>query len=128
MQTAKEIMTKDVVTVKATISVAEAIKVMQDKNLRDLILEPIDDQDAYGIVTEADIVYKVAALSKNPETVLVNEVGTKPCIEVDPDMTVQEVAQLFANHHIHRAPVVKGELLGIITVFDIVRETMWWQG
>ncbi len=128
MQTAKEIMTKDVVTVKATMSVAEAISTMQNNKLRDLILEPTDDSDAYGIVTETDIVYKVAALSKNPETVLVNEIGTKPCIEVDPEMTVQEVAQLFANHHIHRAPVVKGKLLGIITVFDIVRETMWWQG
>lgn len=128
MQTAKEIMTKDVVSVKSTMSVAEAITTMQSKNLRDLILEPVDDNDAYGIVTEADIVYKVAALSKNPETVLVNEIGTKPCIEVNPEMTVQEVAQLFANHHIHRAPVVQGKLLGIITVFDIVRETMWWQG
>lgn len=128
MQTAKEVMTKDVVTVKPTMSVAEAIGMMQEKNLRDLILEPADANDTYGILTEADIVYKVAAQSKNPETVLINEISTKPCIEIDPEMTVQEVAQLFANHHIHRAPVVKGELLGIVTVFDIVRETMWWQG
>ncbi len=128
MQTAKEVMSKQVITVQSSISVAKAIGLMREKHIRDLIVEPNGGSDAYGILTEADIVYKVAAQGKNPDTVLVSEIMTKPCLEIDPDMRVQEVAQLFANHHIHRAPVIKGELLGIITVFDIVRETMWWQG
>lgn len=127
MQTAQEIMTKSVVTVPASITVALAMAMMREKKLRNLIVEPDSSDDSYGIITEADIVYKVAAQAKNPETVLVAEIMTKPCIEIDPDMLVQEVAALFANHGIHRAPVIKGKLLGIVTVFDIVRETLWWQ-
>jgi CBS domain-containing protein len=68
----------------------------------------------------------VAAYEKNPQDLTVGEIMTKPCLEVDPDMTVQEVAQLFSYHHLHRAPVIREKLLGVITVTDIMRETMWW--
>ena len=128
MQTAKEIMTTTVVTIKSSATIAEAVKLMRAKKLRVLIVEPDEPGDNYGTLTEADVVYKVAANGDRPESVIVANVMTKPCIEVDPEMSVQEVAGLFANHHIRRAPVVKKELLGVITAFDIVRKTMWWQG
>lgn len=127
MQTAKDIMTTDVVTIKASATTAEAMTLFNNKGLRDLVVEPAMSGDSYGMITEEDIVYKIAALGKNPQMVTVGDVMTKPCIEVNPDMTVQEVAQLFANNHVHRAPVIKDNLLGIVSVFDIVRETMWWQ-
>ncbi len=128
MQTAKEIMTTEVVTIQASTSVAEAIALMRNKHVRDLVVEPLHKEDAYGIVTEADIAYKVAAYGKDPKTVSVGDIMTKPCIEVDPDLTVEEVAQLFSLNHLHRAPVIKEKLLGVISVTDILRETMWWQG
>ena len=128
MQTAKEVMTTPVVSISASASVAEAMRVMAEKHLRGLMVEPGGEGDAWGIVTNADIVYKVAAYGKNPETVTVAEVMTKPCIEVDPDMTVQEVCQVLALNHLRRTPVVKDKLLGVIAVADILRETMWWQG
>lgn len=127
MQTAKDIMTTDVVTIQASATTAEAMNILNEKHLRDLVVEPDADGDSYGMITEEDIVYKVAALGKNPKMLTVSDIMTKPCIEVSPDMSVQEVAQLFANHHIHRAPVIEDKLVGVITVFDIVRETMWWQ-
>jgi CBS domain-containing protein len=128
MQTAKEIMTTEVVTIQASASAAEAIALMRNNQVRDLIVEPLHKEDTYGIVTEADIAYKVAAYGKDPKTVSVGDIMTKPCIEVDPDLTVEEVAQLFSLNHLHRAPVIKEKLLGVISVTDILRETMWWQG
>ncbi|MFY9697477.1 MAG: CBS domain-containing protein [Rhodoplanes sp.] len=128
MQTAKEIMTTPVVTIAASASVAEAMQLMSEKHLRGLMVEPSSPGDSYGIVTDSDIVYKVAAIGKNPDAVKIGEVMTKPCVEVDPDMTVQEVCQILSRNHLHRAPVVKDKLLGVITVTDILRETMWWQG
>lgn len=128
MQTAKEIMTTSVVTIKSSASIQEAMKLMQTNKIRDLIVEPDNADDNYGIITEADVVYKIIAENEEPGSKKVTDIMTKPCIEVDPELTVQEVAQLFANHHIHRAPVVKDKLLGVVSVFDIVRETMWWQG
>lgn len=127
MQQAKDMIIRKVVSAQASATVAEAIKLMVDNNSRDLVVTPSYEGDAVGIITEADVVYKVAALGKDPATVTVGEIMTKPCVELDPTMSVQEVAQLFVNHHIHRAPVIADELLGTVAIFDIIREAMWWQ-
>ncbi|MBE7551315.1 MAG: CBS domain-containing protein [Anaerolineales bacterium] len=124
----KEVMTTDVVTIQGSAPVAEAIELMKEKKLRDLIVEPRSVEDAYGIVTETDIVYKIAAYGKDPQEVQVHEIMTKPCIVVNPDLSVEHVARLFAHFHLRRAPVIKGKLLGIVTVTDILRQAMWWQG
>ena len=117
---AADIMTKEVVTIRGSATVAAAVKLMKEKGLRALIVERRHDQDAYGIVTETDIVYKVTAFGKDPKKVRVYEIMTKPCIVVNPDLAVEYVARLFANTGIRRAPVIKDTLLGIISVTDIL--------
>ena len=122
MMKAVDIMTQDVVTIRGSATVAQAVKLMKDKGLRALIVERRHDQDAYGIVTETDIVYKVTAFGKDPKNVRVYEIMTKPCIVVNPDLGVEYVARLFANTGIRRAPVIAENLLGIISVTDILRK------
>lgn len=128
MLKAKDIMTTDVATIQGSVTVDQAVILMKERRVRDLVVEPRSEEDAYGIVTDADIVYKVAAYGKAPDAVQVHEIMTKPCIVVNPDLTVEHVARLFSYYHIHRAPVVKNKLLGIVSVTDIMRQAMWWQG
>ncbi|WP_198525092.1 CBS domain-containing protein [Kamptonema formosum] len=120
---AKDIMTEDVATIRGSATVAEAVRLMKLKELRALVVEPRNENDAYGIVTETDIVYKVAAYGKDPKDVRVCEIMTKPCIVVNPDLAVEYVARLFANTGIRRAPVIQGDLLGIISVTDILTKS-----
>jgi CBS domain-containing protein len=120
---ASDIMSRDVVTVKGVTRVSEAVKLMRDSGLRALIVSRRDRDDAYGIVTEVDIAYKVAAYGKDPQTMRVFEIMTKPCITVSPDLGVEYVARLFANTGIRRAPVVDTELRGIISVTDILMQS-----
>ena len=120
MLKAKDIMTSNVITIRGSATVAEAIKTMKDKGLRALIVERRTVEDPYGIVTETDIIYKVAAYGKDPKTVRVFEIMNKPCIAVSPDLGVEYVARLFANTRIRRAPVIEKELLGIISVSDLL--------
>jgi CBS domain-containing protein len=61
MMKAEQIMTKEVVTIQGSATVADAVKLMKDKQLRALIVEPRSATDPYGMVTETDIVYKVVA-------------------------------------------------------------------
>ncbi|BAZ51920.1 hypothetical protein NIES4103_45790 [Nostoc sp. NIES-4103] len=119
---AKQIMTQDVATIRGCATVAEAVKLLRLKELRALIVEPRNSGDAYGIVTEMDIVGKVVAYGKDPQEVHVYEIMSKPCIVVDPDLDVEYVARLFANTGVWRAPVIRGELLGIISVTDIINK------
>jgi len=120
---AAEIMTTEVVAIRGAATVAEAVKLMRQNNLRALIVERRNDEDAYGIVTDSDIVYQVAAYGKDPKQVRVYEIMTKPCIVVNPDLGVEYVARLFANTGIHRAPVIKDKLLGIISISDILNKS-----
>ncbi len=123
MMKAQDIMTKDVVSIRGSATVAEAVKLMKEKGLRGLVVSRRHDEDAYGIVTETDIVYKVAAFGHDPKQMRVYEIMTKPCIVVNPDLGVEYVARLFANTGIRRAPVIKGDLLGIISVSDILTKS-----
>jgi CBS domain-containing protein len=120
---AEEIMTKDVVTISGSASVAEAVALMKEKQLRALVVDRRHADDPYGIVTETDIVYKVAAYGKDPKQMKVYEIMTKPCITVNPELGAEYVARLFATTGIRRAPVIKGKLLGIISVSDILRKS-----
>lgn len=121
---AKDIMTTEVVTIEPSATVAEVVALMKEKGLRALIVERSDEEDAYGIVTETDIVYKVVAQGLSPQSVLVQEIMTKPCIVVNPDLSVENVARLFALTGILRAPVIRGQLLGVISVTDIIRKAL----
>lgn len=67
MMKAKEIMTKEVFTIRGSATVAEAVALMKDKKLRALVVERRSEDDPYGIVSETDIVYKVAAYGHDPK-------------------------------------------------------------
>jgi len=122
MTKAVDIMTPEVATIKASATVAQAVKLMKLKGLHSLIVEHRDENDAYGIVTDTDIAQKVVAYGKDPQNVYVSEVMTKPCIVVNPDLAIEYVARLFAQTGVDRAPVIQGELLGIVSVTDILQK------
>ena len=121
MLTAKDIMTTEVATISGSATVADAVKLMKEKNLRSLIVDRRTESDPYGTVTETDIVYKVAAYGRDPKAMRVYEIMTKPCIVVRPDLGVEYVARLFANARIRRAPVIEKDLLGVISVSDLLK-------
>ncbi len=123
MMKASEIMTEDVITIRGSSTVAEAVKLMQENAIRSLVVERRHEEDAYGMVTETDIIYEVAAYGRDPKKVRVYEIMTKPCIVVNPDLGVEYVARLFANSGIHAAPVIQHRLLGIVSVTDILHQS-----
>lgn len=120
MLKASEIMTEDVALIRGSATVAEAIKLMKFKQLRALIVDVRRAYDAYGIVTHTDIVTKVVAYGKDPAKMRVYEIMTKPCIVVNPDLGVEYVARLFAIAGIRIAPVIKGDVLGVVSESDIL--------
>jgi CBS domain-containing protein len=120
MLTAADIMTTDMATIRSSAMIAEAVKLMRQRGLRSLIVNRMHEQDAYGVISETDIVYKVAAYGADPKQMRVYEVMTKPCIVVNPELGIELVARLFADLRISRAPVIQGTLLGIVSVSDIL--------
>ena len=121
MPTAQDLMTADVVTIDGNATVREAVDAMQANDVRCLIVERRGPDDAYGIVTQRDVVYAVTAWSRDPEDVQVHEIMTKPLVVVNKDLDIRHVARLMANVGLSRAPVIfDGELQGIVSVSDII--------
>ena len=123
MLCAKDIMTFNVATISGLATIAQAVEAMKEKGLRALIVNRRNNADPDGIVTETNIVYKVAAFGHDPKKMRVYEIMTKPCVVVNPDLGVEYVARLFANTRIRRAPVIEGKLLGIVSISDILKKS-----
>ncbi len=119
---ATDIMSTKLVTIDGLATIAQAARVMTKHKVRALIVERSCDRDAYGIITETDISQAVAK-ARNSEAIYVCEVMTKPCIVVNPDLAVEHIAKLFARAKIRIAPVIKDELLGVVSLTDILTKT-----
>jgi len=109
---AKDIMTKDIVTVKPTMTVKNLAMTLIKNQISGA---PVVGSDGkiIGIVSEADIVSK-----KGKD---VRALMSKKVISVSEDASVEEIARLMTTHNIKRVPVMSNdEVLGIVSRADIV--------
>jgi len=121
MATAQDLMTRDVVTIDGSATVAEAIQKMKDEGVRCLIVDRRSEDDAYGIITQRDICYKVIAYNEDPAAVAVHEIMSKPLVVVNKSLDIRHVARLMANQGLSRAPVIfDDKVQGIVSVSDIL--------
>ncbi len=123
MMRVADIMTQDVVTIRNSATVAEAAKLMQQRGVQALIVEKSYELDAYGIVSVQDIVGQIIAFGHDPKRKRVFEIMTKPCIVLNPDLGVEYAAQLLTKANLHSAPVIQTELLGIVSITDILERS-----
>ena len=120
----RDIMTQDVVVIQDSATVAQAIALMQHHRVRSLIVVHTDQRTGYGIVTERDVVYRVIALAKDTSQIGVRAIVREPCITAHPDLSQEDIAQLFAATGIQRAPVIQEQkLVGIVSVTDLLMKT-----
>ena len=118
----RDVMTSSPATVEPSTPVVEAARVMKSEDVGPV---PIVDGDRLvGIVTDRDIVVRVVADGKDPQSVTVGDIASKDLVTVDPDQTVGEAARLMAQHQVRRLPVCEedGRLVGILAQADIALE------
>jgi len=117
---AGDVMTKGIICIDGTATVADAIKLMREKKVSSLFVSRRSQEDAWGIVTRKDVVCKVVDPGKEPAEVKVFEIMTKPLITVSPGLALKYCARLFNAAGIRRAPVFDGkEIVGILSNTDI---------
>ncbi len=124
MLTVADIMTREVVTIRSSAKVTQAIALMQKYQVRSLIVERAVQGGAYSILTGRDIVYGVTAKSADPTSIMVCEIMKTPCIAVEPHLSLPAVAKRFLTQNIKRAPVVENnQLLGVVSITDIIMKS-----
>lgn len=129
MTTVKDILARkpQTVTIASHSAVVEALKIMAENNIGSVVVTDANG-NYLGIVTERDYSRKVALKGKNSTTTPVEEIMTTTLPVVSPKDTVEHCRQLMSTQNIRYLPVFLGEeLKGIISMSDVVRETIAMQ-
>jgi CBS domain-containing protein len=145
MLSARDIMTKKVLTVSPETSISELSKTLENRKIGGL---PVVDKDGrlVGVITQSDLVDRARDLELPPainildfhfylqipshllqrvEKMLGTTVGdcmSPNPVTVVPDTPVTKIAALMAKQKVHTIPVLEGEkLVGVIGKMDLVR-------
>lgn len=143
---AKDIMTRDVITVTAETTVKEVAQLLIKHKISGL---PVVDEDGkvIGMVSEGDLIYQDKKLHtpafleilggiiflENPQRLgndlmkmtaaTVGAVMTKKVFTIGEDTSVSDAATLMIEKQVNRLPVVNkaGKLVGILTRQDLIK-------
>lgn len=139
-----DLMNKDVVTVRADVSVDSLIELLLDRGLSRV---PVVDETGQpvGMVAKTDLIvashwsgdteaerpaipvssnvrYTPEGFHVHPTGAVVRDVMTPMLVSLPETASVAEAAQLMATQHLHGVPVTSasGELVGLLSTSDIV--------
>jgi len=148
MLKAKDIMTKEVITVYPETEIVQAANLMLEKHLGGL---PVVDREGHlkGIICQSDLMAQQRKIPlpsffvlldgtipltssqhieneiKKMAAVKVSDAMTTDPLTVDPEAGLEDIATLMVKHNIHTVPVLEnGWLVGIIGKEDILRTLM----
>ncbi len=112
-----------VASVSPSTPVAEALKIMAEKNIGSVVV--MENDQYLGIMTERDYSRKVILKGKNSNDTMVSEIMSNDLPSVRPSDTIDHCMQLMTNQNIRYMPVFDGgKLTGIISMSDVVKETI----
>ncbi len=118
----RELMTSNPRTVDPSTPVVEAARTMKEEDVGPV---PVVDGDTLvGIITDRDIVLRVVAEGRDPQSTTVGDVASRELVTVDPQQGLDEALRLMAQHQVRRLPVCEedGRLVGIVAQADVARE------
>jgi predicted transcriptional regulator len=117
--TVKNFLRTKLLTIEANQSAWEAAKLMRD-NKSGSILVTINGEPG-GIVTERDILNKVAAEDLPASKILLKKIMSSPIIWVSSDTHIKDAVKLMEKHHIRRLIVMEnGRPIGIVSQRTVI--------
>ncbi|HVR44520.1 MAG TPA: CBS domain-containing protein [Thermoanaerobaculia bacterium] len=114
---------REVWSVKPDDSVLDALRKMAEKEIGALVVR--EGERVVGILSERDYARKVILQSRSSKDTPVRDIMTPNVISVDPRKTIDECMVIMTNGRIRHLPVVEeGRLVGIVSIGDLVKETI----
>jgi CBS domain-containing protein len=118
MAAAREHMSRDLLTVEATLPLAEVAARMVDRQVGAVLV--LERDRLAGILTERDVLRAVARGIRD-DAVVRDWMTTDP-ETIAPDETVEQAATLMMHGGFRHLPVVEGsEIVGILSIRDLMR-------
>ena len=145
MLTAKDIMTRDVITIHLSASLRELSRVLAENRITGI---PVidDDERLAGMISMRDLIREeVRTLGANPDYqdihelfssalnmeeaegvavrhVWVEEIMSRTLYTADESVSVRELCVIMNERKVHRLPILRdGRLVGLVTATDLIR-------
>lgn len=126
---AKDIMTENPVTATELMSVAEALGLLYELDVRHLPV--VRGRELVGIVSDRDLRHfteaeedeAIEAVESARSSTVGNFMNTSP-VRIDPETNIREATELMLLHRVGAIPVADldtGDLLGIVSYVDLLR-------
>ncbi|MFK2912660.1 CBS domain-containing protein [Pseudomonas sp. 3HC3] len=104
-------------------SVLDALKLLAEKNVG--ALPVVEGGQVVGIVSERDYARKLVLKGRSSAATPVREIMSEPVVTVAPKQKLDYCMNLMTDRHLRHLPVVEnGRLLGLLSIGDLVKETI----
>ncbi len=123
MTQVKDVMIRDVKVIDAGANLLVAAKTMEKNRIGSLVV--VKKDEAIGIITGTDILYKAVAKELDLKKTKVEDIMRAKLITIEPEADLQEAAEAMTKYEIKKLPVIAedGELVGIITATDLLKHS-----
>jgi CBS domain-containing protein len=113
----------DIIACDCTTPVAEVVQTLATKRIG--ALPVLREGRVVGIVSERDVIYRLADRGKECLDVAVEEIMTSPAVTVEPGTTIDEALGMMTRRRFRHFPVVDdGALIGFVSIGDLVKHKM----
>ena len=115
---------KPPLTVASQDTVASAARAMTERNVGAAAV--IDGAAVLGVVTERDVMRKVVAAGRDPDSTRVRDIMSSPALSIGLKTPVATAAELMRKHHIRHLVVLDehGALAGMLALRYLLYELM----
>jgi CBS domain-containing protein len=113
----------DIIACDVAMPVSQVVSVLATKRIG--ALPVLRDGQVVGIVSERDVIYRLADHGGTCLDLPVEQIMTSPAVTVEPSTTVDEALGLMTRRRFRHFPVVdNGALVGFISIGDLVKHKM----
>ena len=121
MEQVRDVMTQNPTSCNPSATVVDAAKVMASEDVGSVPV--VKDGRLAGVVTDRDIVVRVLAEGRDPNSTTVGEIASSDLETVSPDDDLDTALRKMASGKVRRLPVVEGDqLVGIVAQADVARQ------
>ena len=117
----RDVMSENFKIMDGLATVQEGLDAMKSSDVRALIVDKRNVDDAYGIVLLSDLAKKVLARNRSRKRVSLYEIMSKPVLWIEPDMNIRYCARMFDTFGLSVAPVLEdGKVIGMVSYHEII--------